>query len=258
MPSASTTVRISRGRKELIANYATAAVSLYGVISVSEFVDVFNHYEETKTTATETTLALRRLAKTDDVEYSLSGGMISGPEFQPDFEDYAGNIGAIRENQNGKPHYLPEKDEFLRYVDFAYREPEKPYADLKAHILKNKLITRGEGLDGVDGDLLDLHELARFGVQFKDYWGYFTKAGYHFKGIDDLNAFAQLLINVHNNTRMYDNNGFTPEEIGEKLGPSEPISHITGPVNPLMAAPVGRNEPCPCGSGLKYKKCCGK
>lgn len=21
---------------------------------------------------------------------------------------------------------------------------------------------------------------------------------------------------------------------------------------------VGRNEPCPCGSGLKFKKCCGK
>jgi preprotein translocase subunit SecA len=20
---------------------------------------------------------------------------------------------------------------------------------------------------------------------------------------------------------------------------------------------VGRNDPCPCGSGLKYKKCCG-
>ncbi|MFL2076724.1 SEC-C metal-binding domain-containing protein [Marinilactibacillus psychrotolerans] len=21
---------------------------------------------------------------------------------------------------------------------------------------------------------------------------------------------------------------------------------------------MGRNEPCPCGSGLKYKKCCGR
>ncbi|HYR01938.1 MAG TPA: SEC-C metal-binding domain-containing protein, partial [Syntrophobacteria bacterium] len=21
---------------------------------------------------------------------------------------------------------------------------------------------------------------------------------------------------------------------------------------------VGRNEPCPCGSGRKYKKCCGR
>jgi len=30
---------------------------------------------------------------------------------------------------------------------------------------------------------------------------------------------------------------------------------------PLVAknAPkIGRNEPCPCGSGLKYKRCCGK
>jgi len=32
-----------------------------------------------------------------------------------------------------------------------------------------------------------------------------------------------------------------------------------GPVE-LYRAPVkvGRNEPCPCGSGKKYKKCCGR
>jgi preprotein translocase subunit SecA len=30
-------------------------------------------------------------------------------------------------------------------------------------------------------------------------------------------------------------------------------------VEPIRVAPkVGRNEPCPCGSGLKYKKCCGR
>ncbi|WP_292519469.1 anaerobic sulfatase maturase [Methanoculleus sp.] len=29
-------------------------------------------------------------------------------------------------------------------------------------------------------------------------------------------------------------------------------------VMPMLAAKVGRNEPCPCGSGLKYKKCCGR
>ena len=27
---------------------------------------------------------------------------------------------------------------------------------------------------------------------------------------------------------------------------------------PVSARKVGRNEPCPCGSGKKYKKCCGK
>lgn len=26
----------------------------------------------------------------------------------------------------------------------------------------------------------------------------------------------------------------------------------------LKKKKVGRNEPCPCGSGKKYKKCCGK
>jgi preprotein translocase subunit SecA len=26
---------------------------------------------------------------------------------------------------------------------------------------------------------------------------------------------------------------------------------------PLRSKKVGRNEPCPCGSGRKYKKCCG-
>jgi SEC-C motif domain protein len=27
---------------------------------------------------------------------------------------------------------------------------------------------------------------------------------------------------------------------------------------PLTVSKVGRNDPCTCGSGLKYKKCCGK
>ena len=27
---------------------------------------------------------------------------------------------------------------------------------------------------------------------------------------------------------------------------------------PVMHTKVGRNEPCPCGSGKKYKRCCGK
>jgi preprotein translocase subunit SecA len=33
--------------------------------------------------------------------------------------------------------------------------------------------------------------------------------------------------------------------------PAKPQPVVTGPK-------IGRNDPCPCGSGLKYKKCCGK
>ncbi|MFM7134769.1 MAG: SEC-C metal-binding domain-containing protein, partial [Planctomycetota bacterium] len=30
------------------------------------------------------------------------------------------------------------------------------------------------------------------------------------------------------------------------------------PVDPASIPVVGRNEPCPCGSGLKYRQCHGK
>jgi len=32
----------------------------------------------------------------------------------------------------------------------------------------------------------------------------------------------------------------------------------TGPVAQPHSPKVGRNEPCPCGSGKKFKKCCGE
>ena len=35
-------------------------------------------------------------------------------------------------------------------------------------------------------------------------------------------------------------------------GPQRPVRR------PTSAAKVGRNDPCPCGSGKKYKKCCGQ
>ncbi len=37
------------------------------------------------------------------------------------------------------------------------------------------------------------------------------------------------------------------------------LDQLLNPILPAKAdAKVGRNDPCPCGSGKKYKKCCGK
>ncbi len=33
---------------------------------------------------------------------------------------------------------------------------------------------------------------------------------------------------------------------------------LNSPKPKIAEKKVGRNEPCPCGSGNKYKKCCGK
>ncbi len=60
---------------------------------------------------------------------------------------------------------------------------------------------------------------------------------------------------------MLDEEGIEDDDFDDGLtgdlsafGPVE--SAGCGPLEPLH--PVGRNEPCPCGSGKKYKKCCGR
>ncbi|MBM3706477.1 MAG: hypothetical protein FJW66_08135, partial [Actinobacteria bacterium] len=44
-------------------------------------------------------------------------------------------------------------------------------------------------------------------------------------------------------------------------GPSDVIAGDSSKASrpePVRVQKVGRNDPCPCGSGKKYKKCCGK
>ncbi len=35
------------------------------------------------------------------------------------------------------------------------------------------------------------------------------------------------------------------------------LEHSRGGTEPAVSNKIGRNQPCPCGSGKKYKKCCG-
>jgi uncharacterized protein len=53
-----------------------------------------------------------------------------------------------------------------------------------------------------------------------------------------------------------------PPAAGPTGNPDAPVHTPTGPLGPGTGPPgvarrIDRNGPCPCGSGLKYKKCCG-
>jgi uncharacterized protein YecA (UPF0149 family) len=55
---------------------------------------------------------------------------------------------------------------------------------------------------------------------------------------------------------------FTRNIARKKERELEAMQFIGGEANPADSTPVrnakvGRNDPCPCGSGKKFKKCCG-
>ena len=80
---------------------------------------------------------------------------------------------------------------------------------------------------------------------------------YDFLDSDNIDILIDSLNNLHNNTKMWILKGHTPEEVFKKAQQqSKSTSGSVGKQTVVKKGKVGRNDPCPCGSGKKYKKCC--
>ena len=101
-----------------------------------------------------------------------------------------------------------------------------------------------------------MENLNQKGIQFND---------------EQLEKFTKLIMEANNNTRMLDFRGYTPNEINrvseQKTTPVAPAMQSFVPmgnlptnniVNMQPKKKIYPNDPCPCGSGKKYKKCCGR
>ena len=103
-----------------------------------------------------------------------------------------------------------------------------------------------------------------------------------FNNEEQIGEFADLYTQLNNNTRLWENAGYTPSELFAQetnnldmyndfnildLVEEEQSQNNVIPLasyqkignkkqEPIRVNKIGRNEPCPCGSGKKYKKCC--
>ena len=64
---------------------------------------------------------------------------------------------------------------------------------------------------------------------------------------------TRLAANLYNVIPSWENNGWTPREQSERITGRKIFYAPDGTVRK-----PGRNDPCPCGSGKKYKRCCGR
>ena len=240
-------VRCPYGRaivREKLDSYAQAAVNLYGIISCSDFVNIFNEQNVDQTTEEEVYILLLPLVLKEGwygfyKEYIVHYWVFEDIELA----DY------LLKHQEDKPRYIPEKDEFLKYVNEYYNDNEgwmnvrrfmwdtfdnfknasKGYEEIKDYI------TYDSGISEL-GSILDRHNLI-------------------FRSEDQFEEFINLIMFAKNNTRIWENNGYTPSELSEIFAERNKSNNIIK--FPTVKKPkIGRNDPCPCGSGKKYKKCC--
>jgi preprotein translocase subunit SecA len=74
---------------------------------------------------------------------------------------------------------------------------------------------------------------------------------------EQLEDFLRMVKSKHEDTSAFENVGKRTQPAPEELSANRPSSEQK--IQPrVVEDKVGRNDPCPCGSGKKYKKCCGK
>jgi preprotein translocase subunit SecA len=85
-----------------------------------------------------------------------------------------------------------------------------------------------------------------------------------FRSASSLRAFEDFLRNMPQQTSHSSTSAFDDPSKTDKAKPSDVVSEAADQLSkekpkPKRSGPkVGRNDPCPCGSGKKYKQCCGK
>ncbi|OIK09764.1 hypothetical protein BIV60_22990 [Bacillus sp. MUM 116] len=78
-----------------------------------------------------------------------------------------------------------------------------------------------------------------------------------FESLEMIQAVMDQVVYLMNNTKQWFLKGYTPIELREQSLQPELVTspkHSESKTNEK----IGRNDPCPCGSGKKYKKCCGR
>jgi hypothetical protein len=271
-------IPLSKKEIELLHTYMDAAANLYGLISLAKLREIYNN--QNKPIDMETFIQVSALLACENNDYEIIE-RTDVPSNTPDEVLEAGEIAAdylfvedpeialrdLRRQQKGKPYKILPKMEFLRYADSEYypvtsaRTAMLKYLQRRAASLTlspEDFCAAIQSIIVIDAPMQEVVNIVQAeGLVFNKHW--------------DIGEFAALYQNLNNRTHKHSNCGYTPDELfamsdkGKRLAEGTAqigqMSLFDLPVEKPKLTIVGkpsRNGPCPCGSGRKYKNCCGK
>ena len=168
-------------------------------------------------------------------------GVVEGNRKLAEGEDREGFIAALKEDARA---FYDEREAMIEEMKIDMREVER------VMLLRS--------VDSLWMDHIDAMDQLRDGIGYRAYSGknpvteYQIEAGHMFEELNHL-------IREDTVRRVYQTKiQVTPERV-QAAKPTEARVAGDGPRQPRKvsaAAKIGRNDPCPCGSGKKYKNCC--
>lgn len=157
-------------------------------------------------------------------------------------------------SRSNLPFYPFTKTQLLRAGEPGFVDRNPSYKAFVDFIRRNYTISQ----DVADSLVEECVYAIRIGETPSDLLE-FLQSQLEINELELMKAFMDHIVMLHNHTRQWFLKGYAPTELS-------PAKNRT--INSLSAAKaevvdfatrkkVGRNDPCPCGSGKKFKKCCG-
>lgn len=238
---------------DLIKQYIIALTNLYGIVNKAKVVEIYNMQNEVKITEKDLLMVSTNVLEKGFVsihrDYFVNDSILEFDEFD-----------LMMAKKGDKPYYIPPKEDLLKYVENGYFEVNKQYSKLVEYVKKSFFNDDQKA----EWFCEDIYGTCQYDFDIQSVIQTFNDKKINFKDEKEANKVLQLVMELANNVRIWENNGHTPNEIFKKFEkpnlkplPNKPFDfNKTNVFDIRTKKKIGRNDPCPCGSGKKYKKCC--
>lgn len=141
------------------------------------------------------------------------------------------------------------KEEALK----AYKEREEELGEEELNEIERLVLLKV--VDAKWMDHLDAMDQLRSGIHLRAYGQKNPLLEYKFEGFD---MFNEMIRDIQEETVRYIYRVKSAERPEERENLTENKYEDEKTNKPIKVEKIGRNDDCPCGSGKKYKKCCGR
>ena len=235
----------NRSEKEAeIIRFAGALANIYGVFTMLQLKDVWDYNHQRGIAPAELQAAVEKAGDEDGfyLEHGLLINVILGSE-----EAY-GQI--ISRYGIGDTYYYPSFDVVDAYDGSLCMDDSPEYVYLRSYI------ERKCGEEKAGKIMTSLHLMAMRDVTPNELVDGLKEEGIEFGDLEELNLFFSLYTAWFYGLRVWVCKGYKPSELKEEKLAQRNFRLPAGEGRRVKK--IGRNDPCPCGSGRKYKNCCMK
>lgn len=191
-----------------IKQYIIALTNLYGALRKEKVLEIYNLQNEDQLTMDDLNIFL------DEKEDELVDNFVypEGCFFVHQAIASTDSLEDMIREKADKPYYIPKKDKLLNYTDDNYFEKTEEYYDLLQYINKYLIKDLKEAKKLSE----EIHGMCQFGIGLQQIYEILNKRNISFEDSEKVNIFLMKVSTMSNNIRIWENNGFTPNELYEQ------------------------------------------